>query len=133
MSRSLIQTVNQSTQALTDNSIINLGAVQRRFGCNCRLDGNAITCIGEGYYTIDAGVSVTPTAAGPVTVAVFDNGVQIPGAIAYATGVANSPMTVQIPPATIRQRCCSDADVLSVVLIEGAGDVTNIAVRVEKV
>ena len=96
MSRSLIQTVNQSTQALTDNSIINLGAVQRRFGCNCRLDGNAITCIGEGYYTIDAGVSVTPTAAGPVTVAVFDNGVQIPGAIAYATGVANSPMTVVV-------------------------------------
>ena len=133
MSRSLIQTANQSTQVVADNSIISLGAVQRRFGCNIRLDGNAIVCGGEGYYTIDAGVSVTPTGAGPVTVALYDNGVQVPGAIASTTGTANAPIAVNLPPCTIRQRCCSDADNLTLVLVEGAGDVTNVAVRVEKV
>lgn len=133
MSRSLIQTANQSVQTVAAGSIISLGSTQRRFGCNLRLSGNGIEVNGEGYYTIDAGLSVTPTAAGPVTVALYNNGVQIPGAIAYATGVAGVPVSVSIPPATIRQGCCCDsADNITCVLIEGAGTVNNIAVRVVK-
>ena len=133
MSRSLIQTTNQTTQTVAENSIISLGSVLRRFGCNCRLSGNAIEVVGEGYYTIDANVSVTPTAAGAVTVALYDNGVQIPGAIAYGTtGAADEVVTLPIET-TIRQSCCCDgADNITCVLIEGAGTVNNISVRVEK-
>lgn len=133
MSRSLIQTTNQTTQAVADNSIISLGSVLRRFGCNLRLSGNAIEITGEGYYTIDATVSVAPTAAGAVTVALYNNGVQIPGAIAYAT-VATADDLVTLPiVTTVRQSCCCDsADNITCVLIEGAGNVSNISVRVEK-
>mgnify|MGYP006988839899 CR=1 FL=1 len=133
MSRSLIQTTNQTTQTVAANGIISLGSVLRRFGCNCRLSGNAIEIAGEGYYTIDANVSVTPTAAGAVTVAIYDNGVQIPGAIAFTTGAAGVPEAIVIPT-TVRQNCCCDGvDSITVVLIAGAGTVNNISVRVEKV
>lgn len=84
MSRSLIQVSNQSSQDVAENSIISLGSVLRRFGCNCRLSGNAIEVAGEGYYTIDSSITATPTAIGDVTVALYKNGVQVPGAIATA-------------------------------------------------
>lgn len=132
MSKSLIQVANQSSQAVAVNSIISLGSTQRRFGCNCRLSGNGIELDGAGYYTIDASVSVSPTAAGNVTVALYNNGVQVPGAIAYATGTAGDPLTVSINT-TVRQGCCCDsADNLTLVLLEGAGNVTNVSMRVVK-
>lgn len=133
MSRSLIQVTNQSAQTVAVNSIISPGSVQRRFGCNIRLSGNAIEVEGQGYYTIDATVSVEPEAIGPVTVALFVNGVQLPGAIAYGSvSTAGNPVTLPIV-ATIRQGCCCDnADTLTLVLLEGAGTVQNVSIRVEK-
>ena len=131
MSKSLIQTVNQTSQAIEENGIISLGSVLRRYGCNCRLSGNAIELVGQGYYVVDVDVSVTPTAAGAVTVALYNNNVQVPSAIAYGTGDADSPLTLTIST-TIRQMCCDSADSLSVVLLEGAGQVVNISARVVK-
>lgn len=131
MGKSLIQTVNQTSQVVEENGIISLGSVLRRYGCNCRLSGNAIELVGQGYYTIDVDVSVAPTAVGAVTVALFNNNVQVPSAIAYGTGEADSPITLPIST-TIRQMCCDSVDSLTVVLLEGAGQVTNISVRVIK-
>lgn len=133
MGKSLIQVVNQSTQAVAENSIISLGSTQRRFGCNLRLSGNGIEVNGEGYYKIDASVSVAPTEVGNVTVAIYSNGVQIPGAVAYdSVSTAATPTNLSIC-ATIRQSCCCDsADNLTLVLVEGAGNVQNVSMRVEK-
>ena len=133
MSRSLIQVTNQSTQAVADNSIITLGSVQRRFGCNCKLSGNGIEIVGEGYYTIDATVTVVPTTAGDVTVALYNNGVPVTGAVAVSTVATGGTVTLPIV-ATLRQGCCcANADTLTLVLIEGTGTVTNVSIRVEKV
>ena len=133
MSRSLIQIANPSVQAVAVNSIIPLGSVQRRFGCNLRLSGNAIECAGEGYYTVDANVTVAPTVAGAVTVGLSVNGSILPGAVAYGTAAAaGDPVTLPID-ATIRQGCCCDsADNLTLVLLEGAGNIQNVSMRVEK-
>ena len=133
MSKSLIQVANQSSQAVALNSIISLGSTQRRFGCNCRLSGNGIEVDGAGYYTIDASVTVAPTALGTVTVAIYNNGTQIPGAIASAsTGTAGNPVNVTINT-TVRQGCCCDsADNLTLVLLAGPGNVTNVSMRVVK-
>ena len=133
MSRSLIQVANQSTQVVAADSIISLGSTQRRFGCNLRLSGNGIEVNGEGYYTVDADVSVAPTAIGPVTVALYNNGIQVPGAIAYdSVSTAGNPTTLSIN-ATVRQGCCCDsADNLTLVLLAGAGNVQNVSVRVVK-
>ena len=133
MSRSLIQVANQSAQNVAANSIIGLGSVQRRFGCNCRLSGNAIEVNGEGYYTVDVDASVAPTVAGNVTVALFNNGVQVPGAIAYGSvSTAGNSVSLCLN-ATVRQGCCCDsADNLTIVLLEGAGVVRNVSARVVK-
>ena len=133
MSKSLIQTANQSTQAIAENSIISLGSTQRRYGCGLRLSGNAIEVSDTGYFTVDDTVSATPTAAGAVTVALYNNGVQIPGAIAYGS-VSTAGNSVTLPiVATIRRGCCCDsADNLTAVLIAGEGTIENISLRVEK-
>lgn len=131
MSRSLIQTSNQSAQAVAVGGIMSLGSTLRRFGCNCRLSGNGIEVMGEGYYTIDANVSVTPTAAGAITIALFQDGVQIPGAIALTTGTAAAPEAVAIPT-TIRLGCCDSSTTITCVLIAGAGTVNNVSIRVVK-
>lgn len=132
MGKSLIQTTNQTSQTVDENGIISLGSVLRRYGCNCRLSGNSIEVSGQGYYTVDLDVSVTPTSAGNVTVALYGNNVQIPSAI--ATGTVDVGGTVTLPiSTTIRQVCnCKAADSLTVVLLEGAGQVTNISARVVK-
>lgn len=133
MSRSLIQTSNQSAQNVALNGIISLGSVLRRFGCNCRLSGNAIEVTGEGYYTIDTTVTATPTAAGNVTVALYSNGVQIPGTL-VSGGVTTVGNSVTLPiVTTIRQGCCCDsADNITCVLTEGPGIIENISLRVIK-
>ena len=132
MGKSLIQVANQSTQAVAVNSIIGLGTVQRRYGCGLNLSGNDIEVTGEGYFTIDADVTVSPTAVGTVTVGLYADGVQIPGAVANGSvSTASNPVTLPIT-ATIRQRCCSNPSTLTLVLVNGAGDVQNVSMRVVK-
>lgn len=133
MSRSLIQTANQSPQNVAENGIINLGSVQRRYGNNLTLSGNGIEANGEGYYTIIGTVTVAPTAAGEVSVAVYSNGAQIPGVIASGTvGAADNVITLPLV-GTIRQGgCCSSASNLTVVLLSGAGVVQNVSLLIKK-
>lgn len=133
MGKSLIQVANQSAQNVAVNSIIGLGSTQRRYGCNLRLSGNGIEVDGDGYFKIDASVSVAPTEAGDVTVAVYNNGVQIPGAIAYGSVTTAGNNTNLSICSTIRKGCCCDsADNLTLVLLAGAGTVNNVSMRVEK-
>lgn len=132
MSRSLIQTSNQSSQTVALNSVIAPGTTIRRFGCNLRLSGNGIEVDGAGYYTFDATVTVAPTVAGTVTVALYKDGVQIPGAVASSVGTAGDPVTLPIMT-TIRQGCeCDGASNVTLVLTEGPGTVSNISLRAER-
>jgi hypothetical protein len=133
MSKSLIQTANQSTQVIAENSIIGLGSVQRRYGCNLKLSGNGIEVDGAGYYEIDADVTLTPNSIASATVALYKNGVQIPGAVATGS-VSTAGNSVTLPlTATIRQGCeCDGASNITVVLVSGASTVNNISVRVVK-
>ena len=89
--------------------------------------------MGAGYYKIDCNVSVVPTETGAVTVALYDNGVQIPGAIAYGSvDTAGNAVTLPLET-TIRQGCnCDSADNITVVLINGAGTVNNVSLRITK-
>lgn len=133
MGKSLIQIVNTSTQAVAVDGTISLGAALRRYGCNLRLNGDAVEADGAGYYTIDGTVTVAPTVAGVVTVAVYVDGLPLAGATASAN-VATAGNAVTLPLCgTIRQGCCYDsANSITVVLESGAGNVTNVSLRVEK-
>ena len=131
MSRSKIQTVNPTTQAVAVNGIISLGSVLRRYGCNCRLSGNAIEISGCGYYDIDAAITVEPTAIGDVSVALYMDGAQVPSAIGTGNAAtAEAPVTV--PVITTVRLPADGTSSLTFVLTEGAGNVTNISVRVDK-
>ena len=133
MSSSLIQTANQSQQNVAVDSIIALGSVQRRFGCNCRLSGNAIELVGSGYYEVTASIVATPTAIGNVSVALYVNGVPYQGAIATDSVSAEGNSANLVIVTTVRKGCCDvESSNLTFVLTEGAGIVNNISVRVEK-
>ena len=133
MSKSLIQTTNPSSQTVAVGSILNLGSVLRRFGCNCRLSGNAIEIEGEGYYEIDASITLAPTTAGNVTVTALLDGVAISGATA-SESVTTANNSVSLPIiTTIRKGCnCDGASSLTFVLSGLASTVTNVSVRVKK-
>ena len=133
MSKSLIQTVNQSSQVVAANRIIDLGSVIRRFGCNLRLNGNAVEVEGAGYYTIDCNVTLAPTVAGNVQVALYKNGVPLTGATATGSvSTAGNPVTLPIQT-TIKEGCCCDGGTaITCVLVAGASTVSNVALRVEK-
>lgn len=133
MSRSLIQTVNQTNVAVGINTVLPLGSVQRRYGCNLKMSGNGIEVAGEGYYSISATVTIEPTAAGTVTLVLHRNGVPIPGAIAQGTAAAAGDSVTLPLQAVIRQVCCREgADNITVVLTEGPGVLTNNNVKVIK-
>ena len=133
MSKSLIQLYNESTQAVTENNVINLGSVLRRYGCNLKLSGGAVEVDGPGYYDADVIAVVEPTAVGNVTVALFENNVQIPGAIASGyVAEAAAPITLPIVT-TIRKGCnCDGASQIVLKLIEGPGNVTNVSTKIVK-
>lgn len=134
MGKSLIQVANPSSQTVAVGSIISLGSVQRRYGCNLRLSGNAIEMGGEGYYAVDCSVTLVPSAVGAVSIALYENGVAVPGATATGA-VSTVGNSVTLPIMTTLRRacgCCEDVDNLTFVLTSGASTITNVSARVEK-
>lgn len=132
MSKSAIYTVNTNIPTLTASSIIPINSTNRRYGCNLRQDGNTITMLGQGYYLINVSATVTPTAAGTVSVTAQKDGVAIIGATASET-VTTTTSTVNLNITAItRNTCGCDSSLLSFVL-DGVGAViNNFAVTVEK-
>lgn len=137
MSKAGIYTVNSGAQAVAVGGVINLGSINRRFGregCEAVIDlnGSGIVLNEPGYYDVDVAVTALPTAAGPVTIAVLQDGVAVPGSTNTTTAAAaGNPVNVVSLP-LIRVRCGSASN-LSVVLVNGAGTIANISVKVLKV
>jgi hypothetical protein len=77
--------------------------------------------------------TVTPTAAGNVTITLFKDGVAIPGATATnSVSTVGNSTTLPINT-TVRMGCnCNGASSITAVLVEGPGVVNNISMRVIK-
>ena len=131
MSKSLLQTANIAEQIVADGGVVNPGVIVRRYGPNANLNGNAQTLAGAGYYELTGAISVAPTAAGEVQVALQQDGVNIPGAFGYATTTA-ADQYVTIPLVGTVRLFCDQAAQITCVLISGAGTVSNYSLRVEK-
>lgn len=128
---SAIYTVNSSNPALSENSDIPVGSTVRRFGPAIKQDGNSIVLRGSGYYDCDCSVSVTPTAADPITVQLYQDGNAVPGALATVTPVAGSTVNLKID-ALVRICGCDCSSVLNV-RTDAAGTLVNMALVVEKI
>ena len=132
MSKSAIYTTNTAAPTIAVDGIIPVGTTTRRYGCNIRQDGNAITLCGQGYYLVNVSATVTPTAAGTVSVTAQKDGVDIVGAtgsetVAAVANAANISIT-----AIVRNACGCDSSILSFILGGVAAVVDNFAVTVYK-
>lgn len=134
MSKSAIYTVNNTLQTIADGGTIDLGIVQRRFGCNLNLVNNAIREAGAGYYDIQASITAAPTAAGEITVSVYKNNTLLPGATATVTAAAAGDTVNLAISALDREKCgcCEEISNLTFVVSQGETNITNISVKVVK-
>ena len=134
MSKSLLYTVNDATQDVAIDGIINLGTIVRKFGQNLNLAGNGIQVCGPGYYEFDVSITLEPDAAGTVTVTGYENNVPIQGAVASNTVATAADPTNLSLDFVVRQfcSCCESLSNITLKLSENAAAVTNIAVVAEK-
>lgn len=132
MSKSAIYTTNTAAPTIAVDGIIPVGTTNRRYGCNIRQDGNAITLCGQGYYLVNVSATVTPTAAGTVSVTAQKDGVDIVGATGSETVAAVSNAANISITAIVRNACGCDSSILSFILGGVAAVVDNFAVTVEK-
>ena len=129
MACSLIYTV-ASNVAIAENQSGPFGAIIRRYGCNCQLNGAGISLIGAGYYDLEASLSFTPTATGPVTIQFYQDGTTIPGATATAQGTASEPMNLSIIAAI--RNCGCNCNTTLTYTIDAAGTIVSLPVEVKK-
>ena len=132
MSKSAIYTTNTTAPTIAVDGIIPVGTTTRRYGCNIRQDGNAITLCGQGYYLVNVSATVTPTSAGTVSVTAQKDGVDIVGATGSETVAAVSNAANISITAIVRNACGCDSSILSFILGGVAAVVDNLAVTVEK-
>ena len=130
--KSALYAAMQTPTAVAVDGVIPLGSLIRRYGCDVALNGNAVNITGAGYYDVDASVTVTPAAAGTVTITLYKDGVAVPGATASETAAANGTVDLSIP-ALVRQVCCAAGSALTLVLTGAAATVNNVALRVQRV
>lgn len=131
MSRSAIYTANTSTPAISAGGIIPVGNTVRRFGCNLRQDGNVITLCGQGYYLVNISTTVSPTAAGPVTLTAQKDGVAIIGATASGTAAAAADAVNLVVTCIVRNACGCESSILSLVL-DSAATLDTLSISVVK-
>lgn len=131
MSKSAIYTSNISAPTVAAGEIVPPGTTTRRYGCNVRQDGNAITLCGQGYYLLNVSATLTTIAAGTVSLTAQKDGVAIIGATASQTATANGTTNLGIT-AIVRNACGCESSLLSLILGGVGATVNNLAVTVEK-
>lgn len=130
MSKSVIYVVNTADQTLAVGNTINFGSIVRRYGCALTASGGNVIIRGAGYYDIDTNFTITPAAAGTLTIMLFKDGVAIPGAETTRTVAADTTYALTIP-AIIRETCECESTITAV--ITGvAAEINNATILVEK-
>lgn len=140
--KSAIYTANNTPSSINltaqqPAAVLPLGTIIRRFGKNVQLSGNGILLNGGGYFDVDASIMLTPVAAGNYTIALFEDGVAILGAIQIMTAGAGAIVNFNIP-ALVCLQCCDDSAILTLVLTTTAAlpatiALNNVGVVVEKI
>ena len=130
----LLLTNNTAQDTLTAGGIIPLGTAKHGCGKNVRLNGNAITITGSGYYlvTVNASIAVSGTAA--ETIQLYENGTAIEGAVARETPTASGAIVNLTIPWIIRNPpCCQQTTRNLTVVSSVGGTLYNITVTVESI
>ena len=133
MSKALAFISNNTTQTITGGAVVNPGTAQHGFGCTCcgrtiQLSGTNINLRESGYYQVDVGATVSATAAGNVTLSLYQDGALV--AQGSETIAVSDSASISFP-ASVKVNCSS---VLTLVVTATAGDpiVSNIYTTIEK-
>lgn len=134
MSKAFAYISNSTSQTITVGGVVNPGTAVHGFGCTCcgrtiQLSGTNINLRESGYYKIDVGATVSATAAGNVTLSMYQDGALVAQG-SETIAAANDPASISFP-AGIKVNCNS---VLTLVATATAGDpiVTNVYTTIDK-
>lgn len=139
MSKAYAFIANSTSQTITGGGVVNPGIAQHGFGktscgCSCeyivQVNGNNINLKEGGYYDIEIGATVSATAAGNITLSLYQDGALIAQG-SETISAASDPASISFP-AGVKVNCNS---VLTLVATSTAGDliVTNVYTTVTKV
>ena len=81
----LIMMTTTTAQSVLADGIIPLTSIARRKGCSIQSSNNSVILGKPSYYKVSATITFTAPAAGNTTVALFKNGVTVPGITATQT------------------------------------------------
>lgn len=134
MSKAYTFVANNVSQTIVGGGPIAPGTAQHGFGCVCgnraiNVNGNSINIQGTGYYDIMVGATVSASAAGNVTLSLYQDGaLVVQGSETIAA--ANDPASIAFP-AGVKVNC-SSAITLVVDATAGNPIVTNVYTTVLK-
>lgn len=131
---SVLYLVNNTTQTVTTDQVINPGFVKHRScGSQAMLNGNVINISGSGYFVIDVNTTFTAPIAGNITVSLYKDGILIPGATATETVTTATTQFRSISYSVeILNKCCDANSSITLVNNGDAADFTNVTVRVKR-
>lgn len=103
----LIEVVNTTAQTVAAGATANLGAIDRKYqGCPYTFTGSALEINAPGYYDISLTANITAQAVGSLSLAIYINGAEIPGAYAQGTkGAIGDFITLTISSKILRVFC----------------------------
>lgn len=134
MSKAYAFVANNVSQTITGGGPVSPGTAQHGFGCVCgnraiNVSGNSINIQGTGYYDIMVGATVSSSAAGNVTLSLYQDGALVAQS-SETIAAADDPASVAFP-AGVKVNC-SSAITLVVEATAGNPIVTNIYTTVLK-
>jgi len=139
MSKSAIQLINSTSQAVIENGTINMGSIIYRFGPNLTAGNGSLIIAGAGYYSVNVSATILPSAAGQVTMELYQNGNPIKGAIVSENAASTTvPITLTLPPIMVKINyngncpCDSLPENITLVLTTGAGTVSSVVTQASK-
>lgn len=134
MSKSLIYTVNNAGAVVPIGGNVPVGSIIRRYGKCIDATGSAINLFEPGYYDVDISVTITAAVAGDVIFTLAQDGVPVTGATATASIATPTTQFENVAiMATIRVKCCGNANLAVLVGGTTAPTVRNMAIQVTKV
>lgn len=131
----MLEVGNTNEVALVAGSKIPFSTVFFNTNCKTAFDSanNSLNIRRPGIYNAGGSFVFTPTAAGPVTVQMFVNGVESPTALATFTAVAGSTYTFNIPSRYIRTAASTSGQVPITFTVSAAGTLEKANAFVYKV
>lgn len=124
--KSAVSTVNTAAQTVTATAtpLSLLGSVCYNSGCSLSANASGINIKSSGLYTASGSVTITPTAAGSVTVYLALNGVTLPCSVRQQTVAAASPITINTSAIAFGAGACAcNTSTLTLVVSGAAGTV----------